>query len=199
MKKSLFIILLFPFIATAQKTQPRFENDTVYTTSGYKIYKGQILHLANGTADAGYFRFVKFHPSMVRNDSYSLQNSTILVNKLKGYKNSGFDDYNIRIFGTVTYKDGRQAEIDIVLNFEKAMESFGSQPAELTVPEEFKNKHVENVVTAPVVTKKQDAPTGDIKKLLIADEIKKLFDLYKQGALTKDEYEAQKKKLLDRQ
>ena len=41
--------------------------------------------------------------------------------------------------------------------------------------------------------------TGDIKKLMVADEIKKLFDLYKAGALTKEEYEAQKKKLLERQ
>ena len=46
--------------------------------------------------------------------------------------------------------------------------------------------------------KKQSTQT-DIKNLLIADEIKKLFDLYKAGALTKEEYEAQKKKLLDRQ
>ena len=37
------------------------------------------------------------------------------------------------------------------------------------------------------------------EKLLVADEIKKLFDLYKAGALTKEEYEAQKKKLLAKQ
>ncbi|MFM6926297.1 MAG: SHOCT domain-containing protein [Ferruginibacter sp.] len=34
---------------------------------------------------------------------------------------------------------------------------------------------------------------------MVADEIKKLSDLYKAGALSKEEYEAQKKKLLDRQ
>ena len=38
----------------------------------------------------------------------------------------------------------------------------------------------------------------ELKKLMVADEIKKLFDLYKAGALTKEEYEAQKKKLLER-
>ncbi|HMK03179.1 MAG TPA: SHOCT domain-containing protein [Ferruginibacter sp.] len=50
----------------------------------------------------------------------------------------------------------------------------------------------------PVTEKKQPVP-DDLKNLLVADEIKKLFGLYKAGALTKEEYEAQKKKLLERQ
>ena len=195
MKKLLLILLLCPFLLTAQKTMPRFENDTVFTSIGYKIYKGQILHLASGTSEAGYFRFIKFHSSMARNDSYILQNSTIVVNKLKGFKNAEQDNSNIRVLGTVTFKDGKQAEIDILMNFEKAIESFEGQAAELIVLEEFINKHVETVTEE---IKKQITP-GEIKKILVADEIKKLFDLFKQGALTKDEYEAQKKKLLERQ
>lgn len=195
MKKLLLILLLCPFLLTAQKTMPRFENDTVFTSIGYKIYKGQILHLASGTSEAGYFRFIKFHSSMARNDSYILQNSTIVVNKLKAFKNAEQDNSNIRVLGTVTFKDGKQAEIDILMNFEKAIENFEGQAAELTVPEEFINKHVETVTEE---IKKQITP-GEIKKILVADEIKKLFDLFKQGALTKDEYEAQKKKLLERQ
>ena len=131
---------------------------------------------------------------MARNDSYNLQNSTIVVNKLKGFKNSELDN-NIRVSGTVTYKDGKQAEIDMLMNFEKAIESFGGQAAELAIPEEFKHKQPETVREE---IKKQNSP-DEIKKILVADEIKKLFDLYKQGALTKEEYETQKKKLLERQ
>ena len=194
MKKILSLLLLYPLLSQAQKTIPRFENDTLYTSSGYKIYKGQILQLANGTSEAGYFRYVKFHSSMVRTDTYILQNGTILVNKLKSQKNSELDN-NIRIFGTAKLTDGRQLEVDIIMNVEKAIESIASQPAELTVPEAFKNQLPES---KPVEIKTQDTP-GDIKKLLVADEIKKLFDLYKQGALTKAEYESQKKKLLERQ
>ena len=63
MNKLLFILLLCPLISSAQKFLPRFENDTLYTSSGYTIYKGQILHLANGTAAAGYFKFY-FPPSL---------------------------------------------------------------------------------------------------------------------------------------
>ncbi len=204
MKRSLIILLLSPLLSSAQQTEPRFENDTLYTSGGYKIYKGQLLHLARGTSDAGYFRFVKFHPGLGRNDTYILENSTILVSKLRNFKNSGSDNYSIRVTGTVTYKDGKQAETDIFLDFEKAAASLAGQPGELTLPEGFRNRQLQTVAvemkkqTVADDTKKQDAP-ADIKKLLVADEIKKLFDLYKAGALTKEEYEAQKKKLLERQ
>jgi len=204
MKKLLFILLLLPLLSTAQNWLPRFENDTLFTSSGYKIYKGQTLYLANGTSAAGYFNFIKFHINMAKNNTYILQNSTILVKNLKGYKYSSPDNNSIRILGTVTYKDGKKEETDIVMNFERAIEGFTGQPSELTVPEEFKIKPIGNLPAAikeqpvPVETKKQAAP-DDLKKLLVADEIKKLFDLYKSGALTKEEYEAQKKKLLERQ
>lgn len=204
MKKLLSILLFLPLLSRAQQILPRFENDTLFTSGGYKIYRGQILHLANGSSAAGYFRFIKFHSSMARNDTYTLQNGTILVNRLRNYKNSGGDNQNIRIAGTATLTDGRKTEVDFFFDFEKAIESPDRLPNELTVPEEFKNKRVEPVIkevkkqVAPEEIKKPDTPE-DLKKILIADELKKLFDLYKAGALTKEEYEAQKKKLLERQ
>ncbi|MEO6254020.1 MAG: SHOCT domain-containing protein [Ferruginibacter sp.] len=201
MKKLLFTALLFPLLSIAQMPQPRFVNNTLYTSGGYKIYKGQTLQLASGTSAAGYFKFVKFHFSMNRNDSYILQNSSILVDKLKNFKNLGNDDYNIRVTGMATMKDGKKIPVDMLLEFEKAITSFDGIPGELTVAEEYKIKRTQTVTAA---SKEQTMPvetkgSGDIKKLLVADEIKKLFDLYKAGALTKEEYEIQKKKLLDRQ
>lgn len=205
MKKLLFILLLCPLLSIAQNNLPHFENDTLTTTGGYKIYKGQTLHLATGTLAAGYFNFIKFHPSLAKNNTYSLQNSTILVSKLKAYKYASADNNSIRITGTLTYKDGKQEETDIVMNFERATEDYDGLPSELNVPEANKIKRSAKAATPE--TKKQTAPdetkkqTGvdELKKIMIADEIKKLFDLYKVGALTKEEYEAQKKKLLDRQ
>ena len=204
MKKLLFALLLGPLLSAAQNNMPRFENDTLTTSGGYKIYKGQTLHLASGTSAAGYFTFIKFHPTLGKNNTYSLQNSSIVVSTLKKFKYSGPDDNSIRITGTLTYKDGKQEETDIVINFERATQDYDGQPSELNIPEAFKRKATEAVKEevkkqlAVVETKKQTAP-DDLQKLLVADEIKKLFDLYKAGALTKEEYEAQKKKLLDRQ
>ena len=204
MKKLLFTLLLSPLFSTAQNNLPRFLNDTLTTTGGYKIYKGKILQFANGTSAAGYFNFIRFHTSMAKNNTYTLQNGTMLVKSLKGYKYSGPDNNSIRIAGTVTYTNGKKEEVDILMNFERAVSGNDGLPGELTVAEEFKNKRTETVITAPtkqtapVETKKQTAPE-DLRKIMVADEIKKLFDLYKAGALTKEEYEAQKKKLLERQ
>ena len=203
MKKTLFTLLLFPLLAAAQSNQPFFGNDTLITSGGYKIYKGQILQFANGTSAAGYFSFIKFHTSMAKNNTYILQNSTMLVKSIKGYKYSGSDNNSIRIAGTVTYKDGKKEEVDMLVNFERATEDYDGQPSELNVPEQFKRKPGQTVRAeikepAAVEPKKQTAP-DDLRKLLVADEIKKLFDLYKAGALTKEEYETQKKKLLERQ
>jgi hypothetical protein len=202
MQKLLFLLLLSPLFLMAQNNLPRFENDTLTTSGGYKIYKGQVLHLATGSLEAGYFNYIKFHVSLAKNNTYSLQNSTILVNKLRSYKYSGPENNSIRISGTVTYKDGRKEETDIIMNFEKAVAGYEGQPGELTVPDEFKRKRTGPVKeepkkqTAPAVTQDQPVP-DELKKLLVADEIKKLFDLYKAGALTKDEYETRKKKLLE--
>ena len=205
MKKLLFSILLSPLISTAQNNLPRFEKDTLYTSGSYKIYKGQTLHFGTGTSDAGYFTFIKFHSTQLKNNTYTLQNSSLLVSRVRTYKYSGADNSSIRINGTLTYKDGKQEETDIIVDFERATEDYDGLASELVVPEAYKAKRNTRVVVpatkkqvTPEETKNLPAP-ADIKNLLIADEIKKLFDLYKAGALSKEEYEAQKKKLLERQ
>src|SRR5436190_17280948 len=204
MKKLLFSLLLCPLLSIAQPATSNFEKDNLYTTSGYKIYKGQILHLGTGSSAGGYFRYIKFHSSMGKNSTYTLQNSTIQVIRMKNYRNAGADDQNIRITGMITYTDGKKEEAELILEFENAIASLSGQSPELIVPAEFKIKRtiavseetVKPAPPAPVEVQKQPAP-DELKRMLVADEIKKLFDLYKAGALTKEEYEKQKKKLLE--
>lgn len=176
MNKLVFTFFLFPLISTAQQTVPRFENDTVYTTSGYKIYKGQILQLATGTGENGKFRFIKLQNGGANLDAIRFQNSSIRVKKLSDYVISGLGNHYIGISGEITYKDGSTSKINIDINFEKAIENFAGLLSELTVPEDFKNRKIGGVV----------------------DEIERLFKLYKEGALTKDEFEILKKKILDK-
>ncbi len=203
MKKLIIILLLSPMLSAAQNNIPYLNNDTLYTSGGYRIYKGTTLQFAGGTSAAGYFKYLKFHSSMTRTDTYILQNSSVLVDKLRNFKISGNDNYNIRISGTATLKDGKQMPVDFTIDFEKAATSYDGLAAELTLPAENKPKYT--TVTAevkqpatPVETNMATAP-ADLRKIMVADEIKKLFDLYKAGGLSKDEYELQKKKLLDRQ
>jgi hypothetical protein len=172
MKNILLSLLLCPLLSIAQKIVPRFEYDTLYTTSGYKIYKGVTLHFAKGTAKNGNFRFVKVKNT---NGSHSLTNNSMLVKNVDGFKISGLGNGYIRIQGTIFYKDGTKGLMDINMTFDRAIESFPGLPSELIVPDEFKNK----------------------QKLSVADEIGRLYKLYQDSILTKEEYEAQKKKLLD--
>lgn len=175
MKKFVFILLLCPLITKAQKAGPRFQNDTLYTTSGYKIYKGLIIQLDSGTAENSKFRFIKYSggPNL---EASRYNNTSILVKKLSDYKISGLGNRYIGITGTVTYRDGSKNKIDIDLNFDRAISNFAGLPPEIIVPEEFRNK----------------VPEGGG----IVDEIERLYRLYKEGALTKEEYEVLKKKVI---
>lgn len=205
MKQLFLVLMLSPFMVQAQNPYPTFENDTLYTTSGYTIYPGQVLYLGKGSAAAGYFNYLKFHSNMARTNTYSLQNSTILVNKLKNFKYTDPHKNSIRIQGTVTYKEnGKKEDIDFFLNFEKATKGDPGIDPELIIPEKFRNTNPapvakETTKAAPVTEKEIKQVPKDLQHLLVADEIKKLFELYKAGALTKEEYESQKKKLLARQ
>ncbi len=173
MKKLISLLLFIPLLATAQKSESKFENDTLYTTSGFKIYKGQTLHFGKGTRADGKFRFINIKSDL---SSYSLVNNSIVVKKLKNYGISVLGNGYIEIVGNITFKDGSKGYIDIHMAFDRAIENSLNLPSELLVPDEFRNK----------------------KRLSVADEIIKLNKLYEDGILSKEEFEAQKKKLLDK-
>lgn len=203
MKKLFIVLLLSPLFCEAQNLAS-LENDTLHSNGGYMIYKGQTLHFAKGTSAAGYFRHVKFHTSMGRNDTYTLQNSSLLVNSIRNFKRTG-ENYTIRLGGIATLADGRKTAVDLILDVENAITADGAMTAELTVPAEYSKRRSSGNETVPAVKQQEITSTqqvhapADLRKLLVADEIKKLFDLFKAGALTKEEFESQKKKLLERQ
>lgn len=177
MKKFALIFLLCPLFASAQEILPRFVNDTLYTSSGYKIYKGHVLQLATGTAEDGKkFQFIKLDNGGIHLPSGTYKNTSITVKKLHDYKITGLGNRYIGIKGTLTYKDGSKTGIGIDINFDRAINNYDGLPGEIIVPEEFRNKK----------------PTG------VTSEIERLFTLYKEGALTREEYEALKKKVIEK-
>ncbi|HMK03176.1 MAG TPA: SHOCT domain-containing protein [Ferruginibacter sp.] len=172
MKRLLFILLLYPFILPAQKTLPRFENDTLFTSSGFKIYKGLTLKFGKGSGRNGAFRFINIKNGATQ---ISLANASMVIKELKNYGISIFYNGYIEITGTITFKDGSKGYLDIHMAFDRAIENSLKLTSELAVPDEFRNR-----------------PGGNI-----SDEIMKLYKLYKQGDLTEEEYEDQKKKILE--
>ncbi len=174
MKILLLAFLFLPFLASAQKTLPRFENDTLYTTSGFKIYKGQTLYFGKGSGRNGKYRFINIKNAIA---SKAFANTSMVVEELKDFGISVFYNGYIHILGTLTFKDGSKTYADIHMAFDRAIENNPKMISELTVPDAFRNNTRGN----------------------ISDEIIKLYKQYAAGDLTKEEYEAQKKKILDNQ
>lgn len=174
MKKLILALVLSPLLSIAQKQIPRYQNDTLYTTSGFKMYKGQTLQFGKGTRPDGKFRYVNIKSETT---SAALANNTIVIKKMKNFGISILGNAYIQIIGTFTFKDGSNGYIDIHMAFDRAIENSLNLPSELIVPDEFRNKAV----------------------MSVADELKKLNKLFLDGILTKEEYEVEKKKLLQKQ
>jgi hypothetical protein len=180
MKKILFLSILCFFAAFSYcqtKAVPRIENDTLYTTSGYKISIGQEIKIGVGTKDNGDFKFITAARSLLampNQRSPSLRSSanghTATVKKIKAEGNSknGYVYYIIIGVGE---------PINYACDIESAIAA-----GEIVVPEQYKLKAKATATTQP---------------FSVADELAKLKKLYDDSVITKEEYEAQKKKLLD--
>lgn len=166
---------------------PRINNDTLFTTSGFKILDGEKIKIGTGSMPDGDFRFIRTNSASLfryysttgynglANQANSLPRSqsglTYKIKRLekRGNKRHGYVYYAIIGSGMVNY------EMDV----ENAISA-----GEIVVPDEFKPKPKTQVVEVK-------------QQISVADEIAKLKKLYDDGVLTKDEYDAQKKKLLD--
>lgn len=171
-------------------TLPRLIADTLYTTSGYKIVVGQDVNIGTGTTPDGDFKFIRrnssgFGTMLVMTDNNSYNKSQLsLPRNMTGHKGKvvkivkrGNKKIGITYEPLITFGAGRY-EIDP----DNAIAS-----GEIVVPDEFKPKP--KTATTVLEVKPQ---------ISVADELTKLKKLYDDGVLSKEEYEAQKKKLLEK-
>lgn len=156
----------------AQDPKPSYKNDTLYTTCGYKIYKGQTLHFAKGTGKKRQFRYVTVKNGITPG---SLINNSIVIKEIKNIVLTPLDVGYIDVTGTVIFKDSSKGTVEIILAFDKAIENDPKLPSELIVPSEYRNS----------------------ARVILHQKLNELFKLYTSGAITKTAYEAQKIKLLE--
>jgi hypothetical protein len=172
MIKILFTLLLSPLMLTAQDPKPSYTNDTLYATCGYKFYKGQKLHFSKGTGKKGQFRYVTILNGITAS---SLNNNSIVIRELKNVKILPLDVGYVDVIGTIIFKDSTKATIELQIAYDKAIENDPDLFSELTVPSEFRNS----------------------KRVILHQQLNKLFKLYASGSISKTAYEIQKKKLLE--
>jgi hypothetical protein len=176
----LFCSITISFNCFAQEL-PMIKGDTLYTTSGFKIVKDESLKIGVGTMTDGDFKYIRINSASLFNN-YSTTGYQGLANQANALprSKSGFLMKVVKLQKRGSGKKGfayyillsgfPRYEVDV----ENAIR-FG----EIVVPDEFKPKSETATQT-----------------LSAADEIKKFKALLDSGAITQEEYDAKKKKLL---
>ncbi len=168
-------LIFFQQYCFGQTALPRIENDTLYTTCGYKVTVGQEIKLGIGTRDNGDFKFITVSrnswlaPGPKQASLRKKSNHHVAVVKKIVQHGNAKNGY---IFYIVI-------GVDDIVNYESEVDN-AIAAGEIVVPDEY--KHNSNKPGQPIS---------------VADEITKLKKLYDDGVITKEEFEAQKEKLLE--
>lgn len=178
MKKILFF-LIFPAFSYSQEIElPRIVKDTLFTSSGFKVVAGTDIKLGVGSLPSGDFKYIAVSAaswSVLMDPSHKpdqigrrWSGHLFHVKKFRrdGNKKRGFT-YQLILGG------GNIANYDC--DVENAIAS-----GEIVVPEEFR-PHTQS---------------ASISSSSAADELTKLKTLFDSGAITKDEYDSAKKKII---
>lgn len=161
------LLLIILFVSIQSFGQTK--NDSLVTSIGWVIKQGDVLKLGIGSMDNGNFAFISASEAAQLGDGK-------LTHR---FANKEYEVYKIKVFR------GRQIPVIKLSNLlgignRMDVEIEGAiKSGEVIVPEQFRKK-------------KESTPPASV-----ADELAKLKKLYDDGILTKEEFEAQKKKLLN--
>ena len=142
MKIILSALLFCTFLSNAQELKPRFENDTLYTLSGYKIFSGSVIEFANGLERYDRFKYVSVKNGIL---STSLTNCSVTVKSFSKFWISGLNNGYIVFDGYLKRQNGIIDYIVLQMAFDRAIENSPVLPSEIKVPDEFRNKYPRNI------------------------------------------------------
>ncbi len=163
-------LLLFLLLPVLCKAQKNLDSDTLKLTSGYQFVKGDDLNLGVGSnASTKGFNFIYTSPV------------SMMASKIE--LGAGWAGMKMKIDGFKLYHGKKTGDkYYIVLRGGNIVKYWCDiEPA-------IQAKEV-------IVTGNEDRPTPSGS---VADKLKKLKDLLDSGALTQDEYDAAKKKLIEK-
>ena len=184
MKKVLTIaLLLYTFLVQAQDST-YVRNDSLFTRSGYIIIAGQDLKIGSGSAPDGDFKYISISQTSLMygtSDNRSMANgynSLSRQNAHHAFKVVRIDERGNKKHGFYYYPIINVGATRFQVDIDDAIAS-----GEIVIPVEFKKQQ-----TAAAV------PQEDVY-----DKLTKLKKLLDDSAITQQEYDAQKKKLLGEQ
>lgn len=176
MRAIIFLLILCPLLSFSQVFFPAYKNDTLTATCGYKVYKGSVLQIGEGTGRNKNFRHINLNsPSPVL--FAAVTNNSVTVTEIKRFWISKNDIAYLHITGSFFHKDSTKGIVDMDIAIDQAIENSPALPGELIVPAQYKNN----------------------KKVNLRNNLNNLFDLYRKGKISQAQYEDRKKKLLESQ
>ena len=187
MKKLFFLIITYSSLS-AQSNLSKYENDTLITSTGFKVYKGLNLKIGTGSMPDGDFKFIRVNA----NSMFAYHSTTGyqgLANQANSFKReySGLTFEVKKIMERGTKKNGYIYYAKImatIVGYEIDIEN-AIKTGEIEVPEEFKPRKETQII--------------EIKQTISpADELKKFKDLLDSGVITQEEFDTQKKKILEK-
>ena len=184
MRNLIFVIaVLLSTCAMAQQT-PKFENDTLTTSTGFKVYAGLDLKIGTGSMNDGDFKFIRTNANSLFRYS-STTGYQGLANQANSFNraNSGLS-YKVKSMmprgsnknGYVYYAKIGQGMVNYEVDLENAIKT-----GEIIVPDEFMPKFKTNAVQVISTESKYD-------------KLKKLKELKDDGVLSEEEFQNEKGK-----
>jgi hypothetical protein len=183
MKKALLIFTLLFFGICYSQTTPKFENDTLTTSTGFKVYEGLDLKIGTGSMNDGDFKFIRTNASWMFN-YYSTTGYQGLANQANSFKrsNSGLTFKVKKIMTRGNKKNGfiYYAKIGSgMINYEVDLEN-AIKSGEIIVPDEFLPKE------------KSQNQNSETKY----DKLKKIKELKDSEVLSEEEFQKEKEKIM---
>lgn len=166
---------------TRKEGEGKIKEDKYLTSTGWTIKEGDEIKLGKGSMPDKTFAFITETPSLLTYNQYSDYNKLKLQHTYNG-RNAIIAKLNVvgnkktGFYITATIKVGQINRY--MLDIENAIEA-----GELEVPAEYAKKATKETLSTVTAS--------------LGDELKKLKELFDSGALSKEEYDAAKKKLLN--
>jgi hypothetical protein len=182
------------------------KKDTLYTASGFKFFKGQMIKIGAGSSPDGYFKFIRKSDLVPFMGQPIASTSAVKVNYVDDKFNTLPPKYSGKYFAVCGFEAiGNKRSGFTYLPLIR--ESFNGLLSKLSGP--YYQIDTENAVNNDEInyagfnkTKKGVNPVVEVKiiqdkqQLSLADELSKLKKLLDDGTLNKEEYEALKKKII---
>ncbi|WP_300675504.1 SHOCT domain-containing protein [Soonwooa sp.] len=180
----LLSLLLIGIFASAQQ-EPKFENDTLTTSTGFKAYEGLELKIGTGSMNDGDFKFIRTNASSLFNYT-STTGYKGLANQANSFarSNSGLSYSVKKIMPRGSKKNGYVYYVKIgrgLMNYEVDLEN-AIRSGEIIVPNEFMPKSKNQ--TQVVISESK------------YDKLKKIKELKDNGILSDDEFQKEKDKIM---